>query len=280
MGFEVKGNSVISKLTEFQNETAIKALRASRQKNFVNPTSEARKDSPFHIIRNGFMECDKGFVTLGRDMGKKIKIPVMCFLVKHKKGNVLIDTGMPPDLEKTWGKRLRYFNPEIKNDVANYLKNTKINYIINTHLHLDHCGNNGNFKNAEIIVQKEEYSSAKNPAPYQKYAYCDDFNEKLNYRIIRGNLDLFGDGTIKIIKTSGHTKGHQSVLLNVDGRKIFIAGDACYTSENLKYNLLPAILWNPDKIIKCYKMMRELENTQIIFGHEENKELGLMRNED
>ena len=53
------------------------------------------------IIKNGYLECDKGFVTLGRDMGKMIKIPVFVFLVKHDKGNILIDTGFSKNFKET-----------------------------------------------------------------------------------------------------------------------------------------------------------------------------------
>ena len=225
----------------------------------------------FTIMKNGYLECDKGFVTLGRDMGKKIKIPVYCFLVQHGKGNVLIDTGFSSDFRNTWGRRLKYYNPVLEKDVIKFLneKNVKINFIINTLLHIDHCENNSCFKSAEIIVQKKEFDVACSPKPYQILAYPDKIDKNLNYRFIDGDLDLFGDGTIKIIKTEGHTQGHQSVLLNVNGENIFIAGDSCYSSENLKYNCLPGILWNPDKIMECYETIRNLKNTKIIFGHEE-----------
>lgn len=239
----------------------------------------------FKIIRVGYLKCDKGFVTVGRDMGKKVMIPVYSFLVRHPKANVLIDTGFSHDFKKTWGLRLKYFNPILEINIVDYVKEylektktekidkkdkiNKIDYIINTHLHIDHSENNSRFKDAEIIVQEEEYCSAKNPKPYQKYAYADNFNEKLKYRLIQGNLDLFGDSLMQIIKTPGHTEGHQSVLLNVNGKDIFIAGDACYSSENLKYNCFPAILWNPDKIMEGYDLIRSLKNknTTIIFGH-------------
>jgi len=48
--------------------------------------------------------------------------------------------------------------------------------------------------------------------------------EDLNYQIIEGNLDLFNDDSIRIIPTSGHTPGHQSVHLRLGNKKIFIAG--------------------------------------------------------
>jgi len=227
------------------------------------------------IIKNGYLECDKGFVTLGRDMGKMIRIPVYCFLVKHPKGNVLIDTGFSSDFEKTWGRRLKYYKPILESDVVKFLKqaNAKINFIINTHLHIDHCENNADFKNAEIIVQKKEFKAALSPKPYQILAYPDKIGKNLNYRLIDGNLDMFNDGAIKIIQTPGHTPGHQSVLINTGKKNIFIAGDACYTSENLEYDCLPGILWNTDKIMECYKMIRNLKDTKIIFGHEEIKSI-------
>jgi len=225
----------------------------------------------FEIIKNGYLECDKGFITLGRDMGKIARIPVYCFLVKHAKGNVLIDTGFSQSFSKTWGKRLKFFKPILENDIVKYLKNIPIRYVINTHLHIDHSENNSFFKDAQIIVQKDEYKSACSQKPYQLLAYPDKLDTNLNYKFIEGNFDLFGDGAVKIIKTPGHTEGHQSVLLNINKKSIFIAGDACYSSENLKYNCLPGILWNPDKIMECYEMIRNLNNTQIIFGHEEIK---------
>ena len=229
----------------------------------------------FSIIKNGYLECDKGFVTLGRDMGKIIRIPVYCFLVKHSKGNVLIDTGFCSNFEKTWGKRLRFYKPILEKDVVEYIKEkyVKVNFIINTHLHIDHCENNDSFKDAEIVVQKKEFESACNPKPYQMLAYPDKISKELDYRIIEGDLDLFNDKTVKIIKTPGHTEGHQSVLLNIDKENIFIVGDACYTSENLRYNCLPGILWSPDKIMECYEMIRNLKKTKIIFGHEEIKSI-------
>ncbi len=223
----------------------------------------------FEIIKNGYLECDKGFVTFGRDMGNKIKIPVYCFLVKHKKVNVLIDTGFSSNFKETWGKRLNFYKPLLENDIPSYLKkiNIQIDFIINTHLHIDHCENNPYFKNAEILVQKKEFKAACNPKLYQRYAYPDKIPENLKYRFIDGDFELFND--IKIISTPGHTEGHQSVLLNVNGHNIFIAGDACYSSENLKFNCLPGILWNPDKIMETYEMIRNMKKTQIIFGHEE-----------
>jgi len=220
------------------------------------------------IIKNGYLECDKGWITLGIDFGKKVKIPVFCYFVKHPKGNVLIDSGFSKDFAKTWGVRQKWFQPILEKDIVEALKNEKINYIINTHMHIDHAENNAAF-DATIIIQKEEYEDAKNPPPYDTLGYFP-FQEG-KYKIIEGELDLFGDGAIKIIPTPGHTKGHQSVLVTENGKKFFIAGDACYGSENLKHNILPGIYWNAEKVIESYELIRKIDAI-LLFGHQMVKE--------
>lgn len=221
------------------------------------------------ILKNGYLECDKKFMTSGRDIGKKIRIPVFCYLARHPKGNVLIDTGISNDYKKKWGKRLDFFKPAIETDIPSALKNTKIDYVINTHLHVDHCGNNDNFKDSIIIVQKDEYDSALNPEHEEKWSYPDSLSKGLNYRLIDGEFDLFNDGKIKIIRTPGHSRGHQSVLLKLD-KEVLITGDACYTKENLDANILPGLLWNSDKVIESYDLIRnkQKKGVKIIFGHE------------
>lgn len=222
------------------------------------------------IIKNGYLECDNGFISSGLNFGVKIRIPVFCYLVKHPKGTVLIDTGFSKHFEKTWGKRLKWFEPILERDVVEALKNEKITHIINTHLHIDHAENNFCFPGAEIIVQKEEYEDAKNPPVYDVLGYEDSLNEELKYRIIEGKLDLFGDGSIIIIPTPGHTKGHQSVFVKEADKTYYIAGDACYSSFNLQKNILPGIYWNAEEVIKQYDFIRSLSDTIILYGHDES----------
>jgi glyoxylase-like metal-dependent hydrolase (beta-lactamase superfamily II) len=58
--------------------------------------------------------------------------------------------------------------------------------------------------------------------------------------VFERTIDLFGDGSIRLLSTPGHTPGHQSVLLELeDGRTALIAGDAAYTLRNIREQLLP-----------------------------------------
>ena len=74
---------------------------------------------------------------------------------------------------------------------------------------------------------------------------------------------------IVIEKTEGHTEGHQSVTITINQKKIFFAGDACYSAENLIENLLPSIIWNKKKTLEQYEKIRSLKDTIVVYGHDQ-----------
>ena len=86
-----------------------------------------------------------------------------------------------------------------------------INYVINTHLHFDHAGNNDMLKDSKFFVQREHYEYAKdNPAgfPHQYWNLPG-----LSYELVDGAATLFPG--VEVIPTPGHAPAHQSVLLRL-----------------------------------------------------------------
>lgn len=71
------------------------------------------------------------------------------------------------------------------------------------------------FPNAKYWVQAEEWEFAWNPPTHQEAIYIKcDFDVLLErMRLVAGHVDMFGDGTIQLVPTPGHTKGHQSMLV-------------------------------------------------------------------
>lgn len=115
-------------------------------------------------------------------------------LLQGKK-NILVDTG-----SKGFGRKI------IKELEKKGLKRKDIDFIINSHEHQDHCYNNYLFKNAKIIMDGSVWEEKK------VTKYCDP--EKIN---IPG---------IKIVNTPGHTPEHIGVLVEINEKKYFIAGDS------------------------------------------------------
>lgn len=146
-----------------------------------------------------------------------------------------------------------------------------ITYVINTHLHFDHCGwntflkENGfvpTFPRAKYFVQKKEWESAMNPDERSSASYMKErlipLKEKGNLEIIEGDIEI--EEGIKILNIPGHTRGHQCVLVESKGKKLFFPGDLIPTSAHfplpyiMAYDLFPLeTLENKKKILKVSK---------------------------
>jgi hypothetical protein len=101
---------------------------------------------------------------------------------------------------------------------------------------------------------------------------CIDFDHPLNYQLVDGEHDVFGDGKVMLIPTYGHTPGHQSLLVRAskDTQMVFTA-DACYTKENLDRDVLPRVLWDAATMSHSLATLRHLRDRQgatLCYGHD------------
>jgi N-acyl homoserine lactone hydrolase len=101
-----------------------------------------------------------------------------------------------------------------------------VNILVNSHLHFDHCGNNHLFPNAENFVQSSELTAAR--APYYTVAEWFDY-EGARLNAVDGDLEIATG--VKLIKSPGHTPGHQSVLVSTSDGNHLIAAQAASTAD-------------------------------------------------
>lgn len=233
----------------------------------------------------GYETADKSMLTLGRDLGVKVKIPFQCFLIEHSKGRVLFDTGMnpvaisdpahyPPTAQ--FGSQVTADNLAVSHLAALGLNPEAIDFVVNSHLHYDHAGGNCQFNSARFFVQFDEMQSALCPEPWsglvaENYAR-QDFDLPLRYELLDGDYDLFGDGAIRLIRTPGHSRGHQSMVIRLpNSGTIILAQDAVYLRENLEKTLLATTCFDQRAMYDSYQRLRELvrlENARLVPGHD------------
>jgi glyoxylase-like metal-dependent hydrolase (beta-lactamase superfamily II) len=124
--------------------------------------------------------------------------------------------------------------------------------VVMTHLHVDHTSGMRLLPRATFVCTREEWRAAHARfASTQGYVGHhlppDSRVELLDYARagepfgpFARTIDLFGDGTMRLISTPGHTPGHQSVLLRLeDGRQVLVVGDAAYTLRSIREQVLP-----------------------------------------
>ncbi len=238
-----------------------------------------------YFFSGGVLNADRSILLCGIDIGKKIKSPVTSVLLLHDHGPILIDTGLNPDgltdPEGAWGPRAKLIKPELteSDDIRNRLKEVglrveDVKMVILTHLHWDHTGALRFFTHCPIVVQKEEYRFAYQPDSFVAAQYMGNhINFPLNYRLVEGDQILLPG--VSVLKTQGHTPGHQSILIRLKSGAYFIfAGDAISLEDNLILKIPGSNTWSAQESTDSIYRLEHLSKllpAEIIPSHDIGK---------
>jgi N-acyl homoserine lactone hydrolase len=183
----------------------------------------------------------------GRDM--LIDIPVPCFLIEHEKGLVLFDTGCAPqvalDPQGYWGRATKLFQniqytPDQVVDQQVKLhgyKPSDVKYVVVSHLHLDHSGGMQLFPQAQFLIMQGELPYAYWPDRKARNGFI--LNDLLptrgfDWKELAGDTDIFGDGSLMMLKTAGHTPGECSLQLRLKHDSVVLTGDTIHVRPQLE----------------------------------------------
>ncbi|HEX3175714.1 MAG TPA: N-acyl homoserine lactonase family protein [Methylomirabilota bacterium] len=233
----------------------------------------------------GYIELDRASMLSDLAPGQPWTVPVTSYLVTHPRGRLLFDTGVHclarvdpvARLGAERVKRLTVKSAE-GDDVVSELARigltpADVRFVANSHLHFDHCGGNEFFPSSTFLVQRPELEAARRPGFAPGYSPSPiDFDHPLDYRMVDGEHDVFGDGSVLLLPTYGHTPGHQSLLVR-DGKRatLVCASDACYTRENMDRDVLPKILWDAPVMRESLGRLRKLRDSAgatMFYGHD------------
>ena len=99
-----------------------------------------------------------------------------------------------------------------------------------------------------------------------------DWDHRLDYREIDGEHDVFGDGSVVLLPTPGHTPGHQSLWIRpAPGVQFVLTADACYTQEHLERMVLPSAVHDAPEMTRSMQRLRDLrerQSAQLLYGHD------------
>jgi glyoxylase-like metal-dependent hydrolase (beta-lactamase superfamily II) len=212
-----------------------------------------------------------------------IRLPIPAYLIEHPEGTALFDTGMHPDCqhdpagrvgERTAGLFEFDFHPgeEISARLEAVGRDpAKIDLVINSHFHFDHVGGNALVPNATMLVQRREWDAGMDPDSAAKRGFNPrDFDLGHKLRLIDGEHDVFGDGSVVCLPTYGHTPGHQSLKLRLASGDIVLAADSCYFCRTLRERRLPRFAYDREAMLVALDRLEALEKAgaRVFFGHD------------
>jgi glyoxylase-like metal-dependent hydrolase (beta-lactamase superfamily II) len=232
-----------------------------------------------------------------------IEIPIIAFLVEHPAaGHILIDTGFHasvasgPGAERSRNLGLtgrvigRNIEMRPEQTVAAQLASrgidpAQIGLVVMTHLHFDHASALADFPGATVLVSAPEWRAAHARTGLLRGYSAAQLDPRPSYRTIdfdgagarprnsfARTLDVFGDGSLILAFTPGHSAGHLSVILRLSAREALIAGDAIYTMATLREGERP---WRSEDAQAFERSLGELQaydrehpDALIVPGHD------------
>ena len=224
-----------------------------------------------YLLDNGSLVLDQSFLTWNHGHGKAVRFPVYAIYIDHPQAKILVDTGF----NKKWvEEKLPFEQPQQTEDqtIVSQLaqigvRPEDIDYLVNSHLHMDHCGANTDFPDTTFVFSKEELRHCYVPDPWERLGYdrvlVEVPNAKMRLLELHGYEYELVPG-VTLIETPGHSTGHLSIVVRLGSQAPMIFPvDVCWTKENLERKALMGLHTDPRELLDS--MMR-IENLAVKLG--------------
>ena len=209
----------------------------------------------------------------GVNVGVPIELSDNCYLIRHAQGWFLWDTGLTdalaasPEGRKDPNSGLTAARSKTLSDQLAQLgvKPSDIKGIGISHTHPDHIGNVEEFPQVTLYVQKAEYE-------WPNADGTPRFKPEHPVTKLEGDHDVFGDGSVVLLSTPGHTPGHQSLLVRLPKTgAVVLSGDAAHFQSNWDNRRVPGINFNKEQTVTSMQRIADLlakEHAQLWINHD------------
>ncbi|MEL7444491.1 MAG: N-acyl homoserine lactonase family protein [Pseudomonadota bacterium] len=232
-----------------------------------------------------------------------VGLPISVFLIEHKDGLVLFDTGLDPAIttdpdyiSQAIGRLLlkRIFRFEIgPGDKLGHRLDAhgfdprKVRKAVISHLHFDHVGGISDIPQADLLVSEDEWAQLSEPHPEREWILREHIEaegaqwtpirfqptEDPQFKTFGGAFDIMGDGSLILLPTPGHTPGSMSLLVrSSSGPPTLLVGDLVYCADAIMEDRVPGT-GDPKQLRKTYAKVRRLKEAMpdllIIPSHDD-----------
>jgi N-acyl homoserine lactone hydrolase len=230
-------------------------------------------------IRLYVLDCGEGHAadqarwSPGVNVGKPLDISDNCYLIHHPRGWFLWDTGIPDAIaDRTEGALGENGAPtwrrtkKLAAQLAELgLQPADISAMAVSHSHPDHVGNVELFPNTMLYIQRAEYE-------WKLPLGLGRFKAEHPVTKLDGDYDVFGDNSVVILSTPGHTPGHQSLLVRLPKTgALILSGDAVHFRDNWENRRVPSLNVDANQTLASMQRIAEImrqNNAQLWINHD------------
>jgi len=216
---------------------------------------------------------DQSRWTPGINVGQEKWFSNNCYLIQHERGTLVWETGLPDSIvEQKDGVDTPNFRMHRDKTLVGQLAEIGIKpddttYVAMSHSHADHTGNAKLFTKPKFLMQKLEHEFAMKIVP-------KPMNDGANVQILEGDHDVFGDGSVMIISTPGHTPGHQVLLVKLPKTgALILSGDLVHFQYMWDNKLVPPFNFNKDQSTASIERVAKLladHKGKLWIGHDKD----------
>ena len=235
------------------------------------------------------LELDSSFLVLAREMGVPAHVPTHGYLILGGDAPILVDTGAshPEIMHRLGMKGWVSEEQKLENQLAKYeLEFKDIRWILHTHLHIDHAGQDDRFPmTTTVVINRKELEHSVSGLMGEQYPaeYIKHLVDRLHTPGALRLLDLELTGSEQIIPgvrceaAGGHTEGSMNILVDTDEGTACICGDVIYSIQHQIvepiYQVLefePQVTGNHSNTKRSEKaaIKKALQNTFILPIHD------------
>lgn len=209
---------------------------------------------------------DLSLWTTAGDKDKAYVFSNNCYLIRHRTVWMLWDSGnadriasMPNGLVNPRGTLTAYMKKPLVESLKEIgVAPQDIQHFAMSHSHGDHSGNAGAFSRSTIYMQAAEYDAVYGPEPQKLGIPPGNFENLRGARIVKlnGDHDVFGDGSVVIKSTPGHTPGHQSLYVRLPKTgPVLLSGDFVHLKSNWEAKRAPSNNYNVEQSVRSMNEM-------------------------
>ena len=223
------------------------------------------------------------FSSAGDYAGQTDTLTDTCYLINHPDGRLLWDLGLPGMLVGAGVQTIGgIFNVSMDKSITQQLADLgltpdDVDYVSLSHDHFDHIGQIDQVPGATWIVQEDEYNDMFPPEGTEReidpqLAAMWAAFRPMDVQTIKGDYDVFGDGSVKILEMPGHTPGHSVLLLNMpETGPVLLAGDLWHRKESRVLRRVPKFNWSEPATLESmdrFEALAQELGATVILQHE------------